>query len=181
MLAGVDTMDTARALAALGALMAAGTTQAAVMPVDWQALSRAYAAYATDPFLQRVVGEPRSTPEVRGASASDIPDLRGASPERRASLVHDYLLTRVARIMGMHKERLDAGASLSTLGFDSLMAVQVKNSIEEDLGVVVPMIRFLQGPSVDELAPAVLQALETASDAAPEPVAAGTEWDEGSL
>ena len=31
------------------------------------------------------------------------------------------------------------------------MAVQIKNQIEVDLGVVVPMIQILQGPSLNEL------------------------------
>ena len=32
------------------------------------------------------------------------------------------------------------------------MAIELKNRIEADLGVTVPMVRFLEGPSVRELA-----------------------------
>ena len=53
-----------------------------------------------------------------------------------------------------------------------------KNQIGTDLGVVVPMILFLQGPSIEELTPSVLAAMETtpSGEGAQE-----TDWEEGSL
>jgi acyl carrier protein len=60
----------------------------------------------------------------------------------------------------MVADGLDLAVPLSSLGFDSLMAVQLKNQIENDLGAVVSMIQFLQGPSVDQLTPAILEAVE---------------------
>jgi acyl carrier protein len=82
----------------------------------------------------------------------------------------------------MSAEALDPAVPLTSLGFDSLMAVQLKNRIESDLGVVVPMIQFLQGPSVDQLAPVVLQAVEMAPPVSEAVVSdsAGA-WEEGSL
>jgi len=56
--------------------------------------------------------------------------------------------------------KLDSDVPLSSLGLDSLMAVQLKNQIETDLCAVVPMILFLQGPSVDQLVSPVLAALD---------------------
>ena len=48
---------------------------------------------------------------------------------------------------------------LSTLGIDSLMAVELKNRIESDLQVAVPLIKVIQGPSVAELAALLLSQL----------------------
>jgi hypothetical protein len=40
------------------------------------------------------------------------------------------------------------------------MAVQLRSRVETDLGVVLPIIEFLRGASVDELASAVLEATQ---------------------
>jgi hypothetical protein len=45
------------------------------------------------------------------------------------------------------------------LGMDSLMAVQLKNRIETDLGVLVPIAHFLQSPSVAQLTAQLLEQL----------------------
>jgi hypothetical protein len=41
---------------------------------------------------------------------------------------------------------------LTTFGFDSLMAAELRKQIEHDLGIVVPAVEFLDGPSVAALA-----------------------------
>jgi len=221
MLTGMRTMDTARALAAMRQLLErtgeAAPAQAAVMPVDWAALARAYGGFAADPFLEVLVdaanhgpgaadaaragrragSEAGPGPGGTGAGAQPDPalrQLRAAAPAEQAALLQGYVRAAAARLLGMAAERLDTGTPLSSLGFDSLMAVQLKNGIEADLGVVVPMIRFLQGPCVDELVPTVAEALARAGAAAPgapgttaEATRAGRDapeeeaWEEGTL
>ena len=69
---------------------------------------------------------------------------------RRASqLLRAYLSEQVSRVLGFSASRLDVEQPISNLGLDSLMAVELKNRIAVDLGVNVPMVKFLQGPSVD--------------------------------
>ena len=40
---------------------------------------------------------------------------------------------------------------LTKLGIDSLMAVELKNRVEVDLGLTIPVTALLQGPSLAQL------------------------------
>jgi acyl carrier protein len=65
----------------------------------------------------------------------------------------------VARVLGLSASKLDLQQPLSNLGLDSLMAVELKNRIAVDLKVKVPVVKFLQGFSVDEAVTQVLDQL----------------------
>jgi phthiocerol/phenolphthiocerol synthesis type-I polyketide synthase D len=92
-----------------------------------------------------------------------------------------YPQQEAARVLGLPPERMEADAPLSALGFDSLMAVQLKNRIEADTGAVVPMIQFLQGLSVEQLVVPVLEAAEAMSGLAMTAGDAAEAWEEGTL
>jgi NAD(P)-dependent dehydrogenase (short-subunit alcohol dehydrogenase family) len=154
LLGGMSAMPTASTLAALARLMTSDATQAAVMAIDWAKLLVAYPAFADDPSLSTLVGRARDAngegaPQRVRALSSDIRRLVG--DEQLEQLVA-YLANEAARTLGMKRDRFDATAPLSSIGFDSLMAVQLKNQIEIDLEVVIPMIQLLEGPSIEQLA-----------------------------
>jgi acyl carrier protein len=65
----------------------------------------------------------------------------------------------VARVLGLSPSKLDIQQPLSNLGLDSLMAVELKNRIAVDLKVNVPVVKFLQGFSVDQAVTQVLDQL----------------------
>ena len=59
-------------------------------------------------------------------------------------------------------------APLTTLGLDSLMAVQLRNQLDADLGVAIPMAQFIRGPSAEALA-AQIDAMLVPADASTGP------------
>jgi hypothetical protein len=54
-------------------------------------------------------------------------------------------------VLGFAADDIDTTQPISTLGLDSLTAVEFKNRIAADLGVSLPTVRFLQGPAITEL------------------------------
>ncbi|HEX2909492.1 MAG TPA: SDR family NAD(P)-dependent oxidoreductase, partial [Chloroflexia bacterium] len=63
-----------------------------------------------------------------------------------------YLIRMLSEILNCPAERLDTSMTLYNLGLDSLIAVSMKNELENDLKVSVPMETIMQGPSIGELA-----------------------------
>ena len=180
MLSGVGTIPTSKGLAALGELLDSGDVQAAVMPVDWRQFASAYPAFTADPFFAELLGDLPGRGVVDRAAGLSLARLRNSAEDARPELVGSYLRTEAARVLGLVPNRLDPTMPLSSLGFDSLMAVQLKNRIETDLFVVLPMIEFLEGPSVEQLTLVLLQTVDMTASGADLAAATGA-WEEGSL
>jgi acyl carrier protein len=73
------------------------------------------------------------------------------------------------------------GESLTVLGVDSLMAVELRSIVMRELGAEVPIGRFLDGSGIRELAE--LLAAQTSQNGAPEMATAAPagSWVEGEL
>lgn len=154
---GVESFTSSQALEVLGQLLQQDSAQAGVMRVDWSQWRKAYPAIAEAPLLSDLVRETTDGGEEEPRQARDMPGnfravLLAAEPAERQRILETYLHERTARALGLPLSRLDPERPLNLLGLDSLMAVELRNRIQTDLGVVVPVVSFLKGPSVSQLA-----------------------------
>jgi acyl carrier protein len=157
-------MPPERALEAMGRLIREGTTQAAAIPVDWSKYREFYPSGTVPALLSELAAEAAATPSQavhRGEMRDAILD---ADPDQRLQLLQTYLSKQVARVLGLSPSQLDIQQPLTNLGLDSLMAVELKNRISTDLGVNVPMVKFLQGFSVAQAATQLLDQLTAEAD-----------------
>jgi polyketide synthase 12/epothilone polyketide synthase D len=77
--------------------------------------------------------------------------LAAGTAERRA-LVEAMLRDRLGRVLGTDPDRLDGEKPLLQLGLDSLMAVELRNWIEGELRVNLPIVELMRSPSLSRLA-----------------------------
>jgi NAD(P)-dependent dehydrogenase (short-subunit alcohol dehydrogenase family)/acyl carrier protein len=176
-------IPTEKGLRALERLMAQDFPQIGVMVIDWNAWSNMYGDYTTAPYLEKVLSNQKKHPSEKDTSSSGAALIVEGSPEERARSVTDYIHGQVERILKLSSDILLKNQSISGLGFDSLMAIELKNKIETDTGAVIPMVRFLNGPTVEELAELVLQELSQSetSPAAARTKESGVSWEEGEI
>ena len=66
---------------------------------------------------------------------------------------------KVANILGISLSGVNLDTSLTNLGFDSLMAVELTNWIAKELGVNIPVISFPGGASITQLTNQVREAM----------------------
>ena len=76
--------------------------------------------------------------------------------------IQEIIQQQTARILGMDATRLSLDTPLDTLGLDSLMAMELKNSLEKNLGAQISVASLLQGPTIASLAAEALTNLESA-------------------
>jgi len=147
---GFRLLQTDEAFTALAALLKQPHPQAAVMAVDWPV--------ALKPFRQRVPPMVRdfATAEETPAAASTETDfaaeLQAAPPEGRVALLTEHFRQRLTTVTGLSASEIDVNQPLNLLGLDSLMVFELKNSIESQMRITIPVARFFENPSLAQLA-----------------------------
>src|SRR5262249_3148640 len=143
---------------------------------DWRTMGRAFSMVGHSETYAPLFREGGAA--ERGGSL--LARLQATSPDARAALLEDYLAAQVAGVFGTAEDKVDRDAPLTSLGLDSLMAVDLTSRIEREIGMGVPMGSLLSGPSIKVLAKTVRGLLAQSLGA--EQGVAGTEPTEvGSL
>jgi amino acid adenylation domain-containing protein len=104
------------------------------------------------------------TPVKAGRAA-----LLALPPEARREALDRQLGARIARLLDISAASLAADRPLTAYGLDSLAAVELQSSVEEELGVAVSLSLLLEGATPRELSEAVLRDL--VAEAVPAPTA----------
>ncbi len=155
-LRGMKAMDPDSALEVLGALLSSGKVQAGVAPIEWELWSRSHPAFAASPFFSRVIGVPSTRQSALTGQPVEPLDFRNRimreDRESGLRLLENLLIDEIASVLDMPPSDVRPDQPLTSLGVDSLMAVELRNWAEIRLGVVVPIVEFLKGPSAREVA-----------------------------
>jgi acyl transferase domain-containing protein/SAM-dependent methyltransferase/acyl carrier protein len=159
---GMGSLAAEPALQAFEMLLGNGIAQAAVLPGHLNRWFSAMPSVAASPLLALIADGRSQEPDARLAAIPAIrrEEIFAADPERREALVEDYVAALIANILRFPLERLDRAVLLSNLGVDSLIAVEIKNQIEVELGITIPVVKLLKGPSVSSLSADILSLLD---------------------
>ena len=103
--------------------------------------------------------------------------LLAAKPGERQQLLETYLLNCLASSLQLSLNQLNSRQSLATF-LDSLMAIVLRNRIETDLQVQVPMEKFFGESTVTQLAELLLNQLALVSLIASDSIADAHEEEE---
>lgn len=138
-------------------------------------------------------GEVTAPPaEAAGVSPGPLQDLIDAAQSDHLRLVTRRIRKLMANIMGIPRDRPIAEDSpFNQLGMDSLLALRLRNAVQTDYWVNIPLVRFIADLSVATLAPTILAQIDWAGlqggdGTAPPTATTGglatpEEWVEGEL
>jgi NADPH:quinone reductase-like Zn-dependent oxidoreductase/SAM-dependent methyltransferase/NADP-dependent 3-hydroxy acid dehydrogenase YdfG/acyl carrier protein len=79
----------------------------------------------------------------------------------RPAMLEQYLVQRTAIVLDTAAERVDLDRPLPDMGFDSLMAVELRAAIQSDLHVEVPIVDMLESLNLRQLAAEVLHRMSS--------------------
>ncbi len=97
--------------------------------------------------------------------------LLAVSPAEQQAILQNYFKEQIASLLETIPAGIDLDGPLTSLGLDSMMAVELQHRLETDLDLIWPMSCFLAGPSIRQLAKEGLERIQSLPRTAPKPPA----------
>src|SRR5262245_6221962 len=151
---GVEFMSSEDGLAILQRLLRAHAAQVAVLPVRWSTLLGALPAGAIPPLLSDLErGVSVGKQVAKHAARRDLrAEIERTAPANRRSALLAEIRTQAAKVLSLDRgHTIDVRQPLNELGLDSLMAVELRNSIGELVGKTLPATLLFKYPTIGAL------------------------------
>ncbi|MGB9403146.1 MAG: SDR family NAD(P)-dependent oxidoreductase, partial [Candidatus Acidiferrales bacterium] len=151
---GMGAFSPKEGLQVLNALLHGAASHVVVMPVDWPKFLRQFEEGALPPLLQEIAGQTRAEPARASAQKTNelLGELAAAAPGRRSQLLFSRVEKQAAKVLGLDSRHpVDADRPLHELGLDSLMAVELRNSLGASLGHRLPATVLFDYPTLRSL------------------------------
>jgi acyl carrier protein len=174
--AGIDPLTPKAGLAAFERLLGTRETQVAVLSADWNPCLRSFGAGAQPRVFSELASPaPLETTATGESSTSPLAGLLSAATATEAPLeiVRAHVTAEVIAVMGLDPStRVDPSRGLQEFGLDSLMALDLRDRLQQSAGVPLPSTLAFDFPTIDALASHLLNRV-VGSAGAPLPAAAG--------
>ncbi|ACB75248.1 non-ribosomal peptide synthetase [Opitutus terrae] len=160
---GIRAITPRRGCRELDRLLATGATQALIWPVMWPT----FFASGNDDRVPTLLANFASHVPRRDASdpAAEFRAKLAAAGAATSSLLEEVARAEVGRVLRIAPDKLTSDQPLSTLGLDSIMAVDVRNRLRQVTGADVPIVALLENGTVATVATALGAAVSLVRDA----------------
>jgi myxalamid-type polyketide synthase MxaE and MxaD len=138
------------ALDLLARALSTPARQKMIAAVDWSKMKPLQEARRQRPFLAdiRISARTASADTSRDAATALLHRLADATEGEREEIVTDFVRTRVMGVLGSVDEPPGIDIGMFDLGMDSLMAVELKRSLEAGTGLQLPSTLTFNYPTI---------------------------------
>jgi acyl transferase domain-containing protein/NAD(P)-dependent dehydrogenase (short-subunit alcohol dehydrogenase family)/SAM-dependent methyltransferase len=153
---GLYTMEPERAVEALSLAIDSAGARSCVMSVDWEEFRNGFPNSRIPALYEFLLPRPAAEAPQRASAANGgtilIDRLQLAPVSERPDLFFSFLRELLSKLLAQNLPGyLDPTQSLWELGLDSLMAVEMRNSLAGALGIVLPVTTMFDYPSPETL------------------------------
>jgi acyl transferase domain-containing protein len=138
---GMGSFSPQQGLQVFEQLLQSDATQVAVMPVDWPKFFSQFNSRREPVFLAVFAGEiqqsrPVATPKAGNGKLNFVQHLEQAPAKKRRNLLLEYVRDQAVKVLSLDSTQVfDDKQPLTSIGLDSLMAVELRNLLGSGLGL----------------------------------------------
>ena len=172
---GTTPLTPSEVIVLLEGFLNAGTIQALALRVDWSKWRQSFRGSQESPLLEHIFAAGVDGVESTGTKSDWRVKIEASTADDRLDIIGQALRDVVGSVLRVKPDGLRADQPLTDLGLDSLMAVEIENSIESAMGVALPPASLMRARTINQIAALIAEHLGGASPAktsilAPEPV-----------
>jgi acyl transferase domain-containing protein/acyl carrier protein/short-subunit dehydrogenase len=157
--------------------LVAGNTQVVAIRVDWAKWRQFFRSGQENPLLERILTAVEGQ-EGGGVTSDWRLKIESAAPEEREGIIAQAVREVVGSVLRVKPESLREDQPLTDLGLDSLMGVEIENSLEAAMGVALPPTSLMRARTIGQIATVIaghMGGKTPAGGAPPAPAASVTE------
>ena len=145
---GINFITPEQGIKALNCLISKSEPQIGVFNIDWHQFKQGLSQNINMPLLEELISVKSIPTEEKNSFLSELKKL--SATEREKKLNH-YLQDCVAKVLGMRTNQIDVEQPLMSMGVDSLMAIEIRNQVQTDLEVDIPITKLMEDVNLTTL------------------------------
>ncbi|MGB5711648.1 MAG: SDR family NAD(P)-dependent oxidoreductase, partial [Waterburya sp.] len=146
---GIKPIMPNRGLQILGELLPSDLPQMGVMSIDWTKFLGQLPTEAISPWFENLYDASKSDSKTEPAF---LQQLETVSTSERWHLLREHIRAQLSKVLGLNSpEQIDLQQGFAELGMDSLMAVELRNCLQDSLACSIPSTLAFDYPNVEAL------------------------------
>ncbi|MCC6793695.1 MAG: SDR family NAD(P)-dependent oxidoreductase [Candidatus Hydrogenedentes bacterium] len=142
---GIESISPDEGIAVLDSLMSSDETNVGVLHADWDRVGRRIPAFAESPLFSDLMNG--------HAKPAAVPSAPSAPSSNDVEAIEAYLRRQIAQVLYRDENDIAIDRNFGELGVDSIMMMEIVNSIERDLHVRLFPKELFDRPTIADLAP----------------------------
>jgi acyl transferase domain-containing protein/acyl carrier protein/phospholipid N-methyltransferase len=168
---GISSLSPGEVVSIVESSLRAGSAQVAAIRVDWAKWKTFFRGMQGNPLLERIFTAVEGH-ESSGTSSDWRNRIESAAPEEKETVIAQAVREVVGSVLRVKPDTLRDDQPLTDLGLDSLMGVEIENSLEATVGVALPPTSLMRARTIGQIASLIAGHVDGAVPGAAAPAAA---------
>ncbi len=148
---GTTELSPGEVMSLMESSLVAGNTQVMAIRVDWAKWRQFFRGMTGNPLLERILASLEGQ-EAGGVTGDWRQKIDSAAAEEKESVIAQAVREVVGSVLRVKPESLRDDQPLTDLGLDSLMGVEIENSLEAAIGVALPPTSLMRARTIGQIA-----------------------------
>jgi acyl carrier protein len=165
---GISGLSPGEVVLIVESLLRAGSAQVAAIRVDWAKWKTFFRGMQGNPLVERIFAAVEGQ-ETTGVASDWRNRIESAAPDEKENVIAQAVREIVGSVLRVKADSLRNDQPLTDLGLDSLMGVEIENSLEAAIGVALPPTSLMRARTIGQIATLIAGHVGGSAPAAPAP------------